>query len=733
MKNLITALLLVCLCIPATAQKTAFTTHDDLRLLSFSLRDMTDDGQFIAATLRSRADRMGVDHQRFRDPSYVSPSFSKLVIMNTETGEQTPVWNEKVNIGRLAFDPEGKKLAILKYDGDQLNLYIYNRLSGKLKLQKLKTGLAISSGSNLLWTPEGKEILLSFRAEGWFEKADSMYKEATVGPVTVYDSKQPFLKWDAIGNQNSLATQALVDLKTLKVSELLPEGNYNGLRFSKGNRQLIYTTNTPLKTTYGGDGGNEYEIARLSLDNPEEKTIIRKKSKEYPRLSWNEDNTLYAYTDSGHIFVQSLFDEEGRKITTDTTEIVKKDTAKAKFSINRWSKDGSHILASTKKGYWLVPVKDGEMKRVYDFPEDREEAPSLRIVDWTPDMEYLYMTYSAKDKWERGMVRYHIPTQKMEELVKDQNLYGSWTISKDSKVFIYSFSDGDTPADYYRTDADFSEQKRLTELNPWIKNKKLTRSELVKYRDVDGDELYGILYYPVDYEEGKQYPLVCEVYETFFNNGFNTSMNLIANEGFFGFRPSVDLEQGYPGEAWVKGVTTGINKLIDRGLVHPDKLGLHGTSYGGYAASLIITQTDRFAAAINISGKVNIISFLGDSPKIGTRNYSAAENGQDRIGATLWEAPMKYFATSAVLYADRVKTPHMLITGEGDWNVPGTNSREMYYALRRLGKEVVWVNYQRGGHGGGRASVEADYHDHWKRMFDFYHKQFDKADKKDKE
>ena len=210
-------------------------------------------------------------------------------------------------------------------------------------------------------------------------------------------------------------------------------------------------------------------------------------------------------------------------------------------------------------------------------------------------------------------------------------------------------------------------------------------------------------------------------------------MNLIANQGYFGLRPSVDLEQGYPGEAWMKGVTSAINKLVEEGKVDNDKVGIHGTSYGGYATSLIITQTNRFAAAINISGKVNIISFLGDSPKIGTRNYAAAEVGQDRIGGSFWDEPLKYFQTTAVLYADRIKTPHLLLTGEGDWNVPGTNTRELYYAMRRLGKDVTWVNYMRGGHGAGWASIESDYHDQWNRMFDFYKKHFFKDEAKEGE
>ncbi len=192
----------------------------------------------------------------------------------------------------------------------------------------------------------------------------------------------------------------------------------------------------------------------------------------------------------------------------------------------------------------------------------------------------------------------------------------------------------------------------------------------------------------------------------------------------------MNLVEGYPGEAWLKGVTTAINTLIERGLVDEKRLGVEGQSYGGYAVNLLVTQTDRFAAAVNVSGKVDIISFLGDSEKITTRNYNAAEEGQDRIGATLWEQPQKYIAHSAVMFADRIETPLLLLLRQGDWNVPATNEREMYYALRRLGKEVVWVNYMHGGHGAGRASTVEDFHDHWKRLLDWIGEHFEKVGEK---
>ena len=730
-KLLLNLLLFAFLFTSANAQKTNFTIEDAINVKSFRISAMTDDGKYIAGSFSDRRARMGRDHKRYRDPNYISPAKSNIVIMDTETGETHPVLKEKALIRSSVLSPDNKSLAFFMYDKDRYFLCIYDLEKKKVKQLKLKTEKKISSNSVLTWSPDGKSILVTLREDGWVEKADSMYTEATVGPVIVYDSKRPFLKWEELGNFSSLVLPAIIDLSSLEVSELLPECRYGGMRFSKKGNKLIFTKTYPLKTVYDRKGGTEYEMLMVDLEDITKIDTLVKKSDKRISANWNEENTMYSFADSGNVFIRSIFDMDSIKVTTDTVEIIKEDTSKVKFSVNRWHPDGTKILASSKKGYWLIDIQSHAMEMVYEFPEDREKAPSLSISNWTPDGRYWYMNYSAKDKWERGIFKYDLVNKTMEELVKDENQYSGFRMSKNGEKFFYNFSDGNTPSDLFITDGDFNTKKQLTDLNPWIKNRKMTKSELVKYRDADGKELYGVLYYPVDYEPGKKYPLVAEVYEKFFNNGYSMSMNLIANAGYFGFKPSVNLITGYPGEAWVKGVTSGINMLIDRGLVDPDQLGVHGTSYGGYATSLLISQTDRFAAAINISGKVNIISFLGDSPKIGTRNYAAAEVGQDRIGETLWDAPLKYIATSAVMFADRINTPHLLLTGEGDWNVPAMNEREMYYALRRLGKEVVWVNYYNGGHGAGASSTEADFYDHWNRILDWYKKYFEIAKEKE--
>jgi len=155
---------------------------------------------------------------------------------------------------------------------------------------------------------------------------------------------------------------------------------------------------------------------------------------------------------------------------------------------------------------------------------------------------------------------------------------------------------------------------------------------------------------------------------------------------------------GGPVGPWAKGVTAAANKLFDMGIADPDRLGVYGGSYGGYATVLLLTQTDRFKAAVNISGKVDLVSFYTDSPRLGVRDTHAPEKSQDRIGGTLWEYPERYLEHSAIMNADRIKTPLLNLSGDQDPNVPDSQSREIFYALRRLGRDVEGVPSVNGAH-----------------------------------
>ena len=704
-----------------------FTPNTALDVMSGSIADVTSDGRWLAVTVQSRRDRTDVDHMRFGDPTYVSPASTRVLLIETTSGDQEWLFGDPVQVRGLTWSPDDTQLGYFLMVGGQYQLRVYNIESGNTRSVSLGTTKEISSNSPLIWAPDGSSVLLSLRPEAWAEEARQAFAVMTSGPVVVQDSRNDFLAWDRVRNLASRQVAALVSVSSGSVEEILPEADVQGLRFGESGDFVTYTAVKPQKTAYERNEGTEYEILKLVLDGSAPESIVAS-SERRTNPNWNKAGDAFVYSEEGNVFLRKLEEDS----TTNLTEqhrgsVSEDDSTKMSFSPMRWSPDDQNILMSSQTGWHILSPDDGGLELVLPLEEDEESRPSRSVQSWSEDGRYIYFTYSASAEWQRGLKRLDLQSGVIETMMLDENLYRSFNFSDDGGTVIYRMSDGNRPDEIWAASENFSERKQLTDLNSQLADLPLSKTELIEYLDIDGNTLYGILYYPVGYEPGRKYPLVAEIYEQFFDNGYNENMNLITAQGWFGFRPSVRFEEGFPGEAWLKAVPSAINKLVDRGIVDNDKIGVYGQSYGGYAVNLLITQTDRFAAAANVSGKVNMISFLGDSPRITTRNYRAAEIGQDRIGATLWEQPQKYIEHSAIMFADRINTPLLMLSGEGDWNVPATNQREMYYALRRLGKEVVWVNYMSGGHGAGRASSAEDFVDHWERMFDWFREYFDEG------
>ena len=704
-----------------------FTPNTALDVMSGSIADVTSDGRWLAVTVQSRRDRTDVDHMRFGDPTYVSPASTRVLLIETTSGDQEWLFGGPVQVRGLTWSPDDTQLGYFLMVGGQYQLRVYDIESGNTRSVSLSTAKEISSNSPLIWAPDGSSVLLSLRPEAWAEEARQAFAVMTSGPVVVQDSRNDFLAWDRVRNLASRQVAALVSVSSGSVEEILPEADVQGLRFGESGDFVTYTAVKPQKTAYERNEGTEYEILKLVLDGSAPESIVTS-SERRTNPNWNKAGDAFVYSEEGNVFLRKLEEDS----TTNLTEqhrgsVSEDDSTKMSFSPMRWSPDDQSILMSSQTGWHILSPDDGGLELVLPLEEDEESRPSRSVQSWSEDGRYIYFTYSASAEWQRGLKRLDLQSGVIETMMLDENLYRSFNFSDDGLTVIYRMSDGNRPDEIWAASENFSERKQLTDLNSQLADLPLSKTELIEYLDIDGNTLYGILYYPVGYEPGRKYPLVAEIYEQFFDNGYNENMNLITAQGWFGFRPSVRFEEGFPGEAWLKAVPSAINKLVDRGIVDNDKIGVYGQSYGGYAVNLLITQTDRFAAAANVSGKVNMISFLGDSPRITTRNYRAAEIGQDRIGATLWEQPQKYIEHSAIMFADRINTPLLMLSGEGDWNVPATNQREMYYALRRLGKEVVWVNYMSGGHGAGRASSAEDFVDHWERMFDWFREYFDEG------
>ena len=272
---------------------------------------------------------------------------------------------------------------------------------------------------------------------------------------------------------------------------------------------------------------------------------------------------------------------------------------------------------------------------------------------------------------------------------------------------------------------------------------------VVPHSDYDGREVSGLLYLPpgASRDKPKSYPMVMMPYPgTVYTEArltgyeipiwytqlsFVTSMEVFAAQGFSVFLPSIPMvgkgEAGEPMTQMMPAIVSGLDAAIKTGFVDQNRLAVVGHSYGGYSALSVAAQTNRFNAIIAASPVSNIISEYGQFAPYLEVNASQtvepgqpwsdwAESGQGRMGAAPWEDPDRYIRNSPLFFADQVKTPVMLIHGDLDMATMVTNSEEMFTALRRTGKDVVFIRYV-----GEQHTIEQpqNQRDMWERVFAF--------------
>ena len=714
-----------------SSTKPAFSIDDALNVVSYVQTDVSDDGRWLATVSTLRRDNFGVDYRRDGDPTYIRPAAGTLLVIETATGKSRAIFPDKRNVKSLAWSPDGSRLAMLVVHNEAFEPVIWERSTGRVTTVQAPAGSYVAENSDVRWTHDGASIVFALHSDAWKRSIRERFDRYTKGPVFVQSSNDPFLAWDDLRRSASRRSVVAYDVATRKTRELIPEGMIASYTLVARDSVIVYSEDITTKTDYDVIFGTENRLVARGQGTSTPRTIVP--SLKSTTLIWTEDGHRFAYGKEGRVFIGSPSDSGGRQIagppagqrdssTSDTSAAAKERRARERFTPVRFNADGSLLLVSNRQGLWVADVASGTKELMLEIaPDSSTEGPRLTAIGWSPDSRYVYLTSASRTAWERGVSLFDRTSKRLEDLVKDTRLYSNFRLSKDGSVAVLSVSDGNRPSDIYVSDASLHGLRRLTDGNPWLKDRQIGSTELLSYLDADGHRKFGVVYYPAGYTKGQRYPTVFNVYEDFFDDTFDATSDVLTGAGYVVVKPSVDFDIGYPGEAWVKGVTSAANKLIEMGIADSSKLGVHGTSYGGYATNLLITQTNRFKAAINISGKVDIISFYTDSPRLGVRNVHAAEKSQDRLGATLWQQPQKYVAHSAIMFADRITTPLLLMTGNEDSNVPANNTREMFYALRRLGKTVEWVNYMNSGHGTPGTTVE-DFTDFHRRMLAWYDK-----------
>lgn len=225
---------------------------------------------------------------------------------------------------------------------------------------------------------------------------------------------------------------------------------------------------------------------------------------------------------------------------------------------------------------------------------------------------------------------------------------------------------------------------------------------VVHWNSKEGIPLEGIATFPAGYQAGKHYPFLVlphggpEANDALDLDDFS---RLIAGQGYAVLQPEYRGSTGYGsdflnaiyqhfGDRAYEDVDSATDFAIAQGWADPNRLAIFGWSAGGFMTSWTVTQTHRYRAAIEGAGITDWLSFIPTSD-ISQVDYDARRPEHD---------PEPFLKFSAVMFADRVTTPLLILHGASDLRVPTFQGREYFILLAEQGKTVKMVTYAGSPH-----------------------------------
>jgi dipeptidyl aminopeptidase/acylaminoacyl peptidase len=270
-------------------------------------------------------------------------------------------------------------------------------------------------------------------------------------------------------------------------------------------------------------------------------------------------------------------------------------------------------------------------------------------------------------------------------------------------------------------------EMRLTGFNDaWLKQVALPAPERLCVRAADGTEIDAWLLRPHGYRPGTPHPLLVNIHGGPFaqyGNAFFDEFGVQTGAGFGVLfcnpRGSSGREEafaraiiGCTGEADAPDVLAALDHALAQcGDIDAERIGVLGGSYGGYLTNWIIGHTQRFAAACSERGISNRHSKAGTDDLNTTWTYFRSEPFRD---------PSLLLRLSPLMYAEAMTTPLLLIHSEEDLRCPIEQAEQLYVALKRLRRDVVFVRFPGENHDLSRAGKPSHRLQRFQIQLDFF-------------
>jgi dipeptidyl aminopeptidase/acylaminoacyl peptidase len=638
---------------------------DYLALESVGAPAISPDGKWVAYTVSS------IDAEKNEHESAVwrvaRAGGDPLRMTGEGSYASTPRWS-----------PDGRYLSFLAARGDDATqVWALNRLGGEA--QPLT---AVDSGVEAYeWAPDGRRLALVIKDRDPSEVAaeDGEGKGADTPKPWVID--RLLFKMDGAGYLDRRRTHLYVfEIESKKLTQLTG-GDFDDSEpaWAPDGRSLAFVSNR----SDNPDANYNSDIWLTSADKPNLKKSPRRLTNSPgpdQSPSWSPDGSRIAYVTSPNMDELSWY-------------------------------------AMEQIG--VVSVKDGKPMILTKSVDRRVGQPRFSI-----DGKSIYFIFD--DQRSVPLARVPAAGGAIERVLTGERSVDRYAIAADGEI-VALVSESDTPGNLFAVEA--SGLRKLTRHNDaFLAGIELAEVESVSFASPDGTEIQGFIYKPPGFRARKRYPTLLLGHGgpwAQFDYRFDFDAQFFAAHGYVVVltnpRGSTGRGKDFRMGIWrslgvkdTQDAIAGVDHAIELGYADPDRLGVGGWSYGGILTNYVITQTDRFKAAV--SGAADAL-FLSNYGQDLWHRWWEREFGLPWENRALWEDRSPYNQVQNIV------TPTLWMGGEKDWSIPISNSEQMYLAMKRLGRETLLVVYPDQGHGIGLPSFQVDI---WNRQLAWYDKYLSK-------
>jgi len=559
------------------------------------------------------------------------------------------------------------------------------------------------------WSPNQERLAFLSNNSGSTQIHMYWFKSGETRAITQLQESPSSLSWSPDGKWIAFTMNVKAKSNAIVESREKPEGA------SWAEKPITVTT-----TRYQYDGRGIVEpsyrhIFVVPAEGGSARQLTTGNFNHYGPLSWSSDSeSIFFSAYRSDDWELASNEADIYKVQANNKEIVQITNQSGEESSPVVSPNGKLIafnlrerrpLAYTPNRIAVIDLEGKNMRVISgDLDGDAEN------IVWAEDNQSIYFTFDERGIRKVGKVTL---TGKLSEAATSVGgttigrpyISGGFHVAKNTIAFTYGQSD--RPADLaIMQNGKF---KVLTELNEdLLAHRKLGKvNEIVYKSSFDGQEIQGWYITPPDYDPTKQYPLILEIHggpHLAYGPHFSAELQIMAAAGYIVFYDNYRgsesygedfallLQYKYASSEDFADHMSGIDALIDKGIVDENNLFIAGGSAGGIGTAYAVGLTDRFNAAVASKPVINWLSKPLTADSMVGQIYH-------QFPGPPWEHVQHYWKRSPLSLVGNVTTPTMLITGEEDRRTPISETEQFYQALRLRGIDSAMIRIPDTAHG----------------------------------